>query len=225
VALTCALASGVAFPASGAEFRFERLNRSYSQFVDQLTPVVLGPVEVLLHSPVHQLELVEHRAVLDAADDGTHRIRVEIDISGHGTIDAVLRAAGVEGKLSDQLKLPLQTLAMDGRIRLARGVEGYTVTLVEAPQQVEVEIESQLAGRLVPLCRNMALVLVRFDCAALQESLSKVNVPIPDPGAEFLLPIDEMSEADRRRLDGYLEHSRRTCCRHARGPHAPSSAP
>jgi hypothetical protein len=190
--------------ADAAEFEFARLNRTYSQFVDQLQPVVLGPVEVLLRSPQHQLELSRHRAWLTPAREGTHTVRVDIELSGSGTINAVLRAAGLEGKLDDELTLPRQTLRMDGRIRLARSAAGYQIALVEAPPTVEVQIQSQLAGRLVPVCRQMALVLVTFDCAALEDALSRVQVPLPKPGTEFLLPIEEVTPEEAKALDGYL---------------------
>jgi hypothetical protein len=207
IALVSAV-SAAAAPARGAgrpaEFEFARLNRTYSQFVDQLQPVVLGPVEVLLRSPQHELQLSRHHAWLEPAAEGTHSVRVEIEVQGSGTINAVLRAAGLEGKLDDELVLPLQTLRLDGRIRLSRSAEGYQISLVEAPETVEVQIQSQLAGRLVPVCRQMALVLVRFDCAALEDALSRVNVPIPKPGTEFLLPIEEVSPEEAKALDRYL---------------------
>jgi hypothetical protein len=207
------LALALAAPLAAADFQFSKLNRTYTQLVDALAPIVLGPVEVLLRSPEHRLDLVAHRAVLEPADDGTHTIRVEIDLSGMGMIDAVLRTAGLEGKLQDELTLPRQTLSMTGRIGLAPGPDGYVVTLIEAPEQVEVRIESRLAGRLVPLCRQMALVLVRFDCVALEESLTRVQVPIPEAGTQFVLPAAEMTGEERDRFDTYLEHSRRHCCR------------
>jgi hypothetical protein len=203
------IAAGAAGAASAAEFEFARLNRTYSQFVDQLEPVVLGPVEVLLRSPRHQLQLSRHHAWLEPATDGTHKIRLEIEISGSGTIDAVLKAAGLEGKLEDELVLPHQTLRLDGRIRLARSPAGYQIALVEAPESVQVQIQSQLAGRLVPVCRQMALVLVNFDCAALEQALSLIQVPLPAPGTEFLLPIEEITPAEAKVLDGYLVEAAR----------------
>jgi hypothetical protein len=205
-AVLFALAAGA---AHAAEFQFSRLNRTYSQFVQELQPVVLGPVEVLLDSPRHQLQIARHKAVLSPAAEGTHQVRVELELSGSGTINAVLRAAGLEGNLDDELTLPLQTLRMDGRIRLARSPEGYQIALVEAPESVEVQIQSRLAGRLVPVCRQMALVLVRFDCAALEDALSRVNVPIPKPGSEFFLPIGEVSPEEARALDRYLADAAR----------------
>lgn len=213
---------GVAASARPAEFEFAKLNRVYSQFVDQLEPVVLGPVEVLLRSPRHQLQLSRHHAWLEPAAEGTHRIRVEIELQGSGTIDAVLRAAGLEGKLEDELTLPLQTLQMDGRIRLARSPTGWQIALVEAPESVEVVIQSQLAGRLVPVCRQMALVLVNFDCGALEQALSRIQVPLPAPGTEFLLPIEEVSPEEAKALDRYLDEAaagsrERGCCPRHRG--------
>jgi hypothetical protein len=96
---------------------------------------------------------------------------------------------------------------MAGRIRLARSPAGYNIALVEAPEAVEVRIESELAGRLVPVCRQMALVLVRFDCAALSDALSKVQVPLPGPGTEFVLPIEELGPEEVKALDRYLAQS------------------
>jgi hypothetical protein len=206
-------APGAEIGALGAEFEFARLNRTYSQFVDQLQPVVLGPVEVLLRSPQHRLELARHHATLEPAADGTHDIRLSIELSGSGTINAILRAAGLEGKLDDELVLPRQTLQMAGRIRLARSPAGYSIALVEAPPSVAVRIESQLAGRLVPLCRQMALVLVRFDCAALSDALSNVQVPLPGPGTEFALPIEELGPEEVKALDRYLTEAVRHSAR------------
>jgi hypothetical protein len=207
MAVAAALAGAAGASAGAVEFEFARLNRTYSQFVDQLEPVVLGPVEVLLRSPQHQLQLSRHHAWLDPAGEGTHNVRIEIEISGSGTIDAVLKAAGLEGKLEDELVLPLQTLRLDGRIRLARSPAGYQIALVEAPESVEVQIQSQLAGRLVPVCQQMALVLVRFDCAALEQALSRVQVPLPAAGTEFLLPIEEITPEEAKALDRYLIES------------------
>jgi hypothetical protein len=210
IALACALmaggAAGRADAAEGrsAEFEFARLNRTYSQFVDQLQPVVLGPVEVLLRSPRHELQIAGHRAWLTPADPGIHNVRVDLELSGSGTINAVLRMAGLEGKLDDELTLPRQTLRMDGQIRLARTAAGYAIALVQAPPTVSVQIQSQLAGRLVPVCRQMALVLVTFDCTALEDALSRVQVPLPKPGTEFLLPIGEVTPEEAKALDGYL---------------------
>jgi hypothetical protein len=132
-----------------------------------------------------------------------------MELEGSGAISAVLRAAGLEGKLDDELVLPRQTLRLAGRIRLARAPEGYNIALVEAPESVEVRIESQLAGRLVPLCRQMALVLIRFDCAALADALSLVRVPIPPPGTVFVLPIEELGPGDVEALDAYLAQAAR----------------
>ena len=205
LALAWAAASyATAGRADAAEFEFGRLNRTYSQFVDQLQPVVLGPVEVLLRSPQHQLQIARHHAWVTPAGEGTHTVRVDLELLGSGTINAVLRMAGLEGKLDDTLVLPRQTLRMDGRIRLARSAAGYQIALVEAPPSVEVQIQSKLAGRLVPVCRQMALVLVTFDCAALEDALSRVQVPMPKPGTEFLLPINEVTPEEAKALDAYL---------------------
>jgi hypothetical protein len=51
----------------------------------------------------------------------------------------------------------------------------------------------------------MALVLVSLDCVALEQALSVVTVPLPEPGAEYLLPFAEVEADERARFDAYLD--------------------
>lgn len=199
------LALTAAAPASGEDFRFARLNRTYAQFIEDLVPIDLGPIHVDLASPEHELVLREHGARLEPAAEGGHRVELEVVFSGHGLLDADLDVRGVKGHFQDALTLPLQTVALAGRIAIARGPAGWDITLLEGPEQVEVRIQSQMAGRMVPLCKQMALVLVNFDCQALEQALSVVQVPLPGPGTVFFLPLEELSEAEAARLDAYLE--------------------
>jgi hypothetical protein len=189
------------------DFRFPELNRRYAQFVQELVPIEIGPARIDLVSPEHELDLVEHGARLEPAELGGHHVHLELVLKGRGLLDADLDISGVKGHLADELTLPVQALVLDGRIDISSAPEGWHVTLLEAPEQVEVLIESRLASRMVPLCKQMALVLVRFDCVALEQSLSRVQVPLPGPGEVFLLPREEIQEAAAARLDAYLRGS------------------
>ncbi|MDX1382313.1 MAG: hypothetical protein R3190_01655 [Thermoanaerobaculia bacterium] len=186
------------------EFHFEGLDRTYENLVEELQPIEMGVVQVTLRSPEHELTLADHRVRLEPLGKGLHDIWIRVDFSGGGLLDADLKVGVVEGHLEDELTLPDQTVEIEGRVVLRSDEDGWTVTVVDAPKEVEVAIQSRMAGRMVPLCKQMALVLVRFDCAALEDAMSRVRVPMPKPGEQFLLPRDELSEAEAEALDSYV---------------------
>ena len=196
----------VALPAlAGAEeFHFENLDRTYRGFVQELTPIEMGVVEILLRSPEHELTLESHLASLWPEGGIEHGVSLHVQFSGHGLLDADLKVGAVEGKFEDELTLPSQALVLEGRIAIEGDPDGWTITLLEGPAEVEVQIQSRLASRIVPLCKQMALVLVRFDCGALEDALTRIQVPMPKPGAQFFLARDELTEGEAADLDAYL---------------------
>lgn len=127
-----------------AEFRFEMLDRTYEGFVEELAPIEMGLVEVLLRSPQHELTLEEHLAGLEALGDGEYRLSLHLRFNGHGLLDADLKVGVVEGKLEDELTLPSQALDLDGRVAIDGDKDGWTITLLEGPETVEVKIQSQM---------------------------------------------------------------------------------
>ncbi len=193
--------------ASGEEFHFRGLDRTYSQFADELAPIELGVVKVLLKSPEHSMTLERHLVRLVPAEGDSHRVSLELDLHGSGTLDAHLQVGSLAGDLEDELVVPPQSLLIGARVEIHRVPEGFRVTLLEGPKEIEVRIESRLASRIVPLCRQMALVLVRFDCGALDEALSRVLVPVPPPGEQFLIPLEELTAAEVSQFEHYLRRA------------------
>jgi hypothetical protein len=198
----CAVA-GLAGP--GIDLSFRRLDRTYVAVVDQLAPIEIGPAKVALRSPDHSLRILRHLAQLAPDPAGGHRIVLEVTFEGRGRVEADVVMGAVASQLADDLVIPHQTLRLEGRAAISRSPDGYQVTALELPESIDVQIQSRLAGRLVGLCRPMALVLVSLDCAALEQALSVVTVPLPEPGAEYLLPFAEVEADERARFDAYLD--------------------
>jgi hypothetical protein len=194
--------------ARGEGFAFPQLNRSYDGLVDQLAPVQMGPALVQLRSPEHALTIRRHLADLAPTPEGDHRVRLELDFSGWGRLEADVTLGTVNSRLADEVVVPAQSLVLEGRARLERTEGGYLITPTELPGSVAVRIESRLAQRLFSLCRPMGLVLVNLDCPALESALSSIDVPLPEPGQGYLLPDAELTDDDRARLDGYLAAAR-----------------
>ena len=164
----------------------------------------MGVATLILRSPEHELTLEEHAVTLEPLADGEHRIGIHLSFNGHGLLDADLKVGVVQGKLADEITLPSQALDLEGRVLIEPSTEGWTITVLEGPESVTVELESQLASRMVPLCKQMALVLVRFDCGALEEAMSRVTVPMPAPGEQFFLAREELTESEAAALEAYL---------------------
>jgi hypothetical protein len=190
---------------AGLELSFRRLDRTYEALVEELAPIEIGPAHVRLRSPEHALRILRHLAILEPAKTGGHRLTLQVSFEGHGRVEADVVLGAVASQLADDLVIPEQTLRLEGRVSIARAEDGYQVAVLEAPESVAVRIQSRLAGRLVGLCRPMALVLVSLDCAALEQALGSITVPLPAPGSEYLLPAAEVEADERALLDAYLD--------------------
>jgi hypothetical protein len=202
----CARLQGT--PPGGAEkeFVFESLNRVFGSFVDDLAPIELGSMRIGLSSPEHSMTLERHSARLRSLGNAEYETRLSFDLHGWGILALKVEMGGVESDIEDELTLPSQSLVLEGRLKLEPVEGGYEITLLEAFQQdVAVKIESKIAGRIVPLCRQLALVLISLECDVLEETLSVVRVPMPAPGKIFFLSAQELTELEIEELDAFLE--------------------
>lgn len=198
--------------ARGESFTFDRCNRVYEQDAGALAPMTRGPLTLRLSSPDAVLTLEHHRLDLTPRADGTHRARFEALFVGSATLHVDVDVNGAVSRLSDDVRVPPQRRAVDGVVRLARGVgeDGapvYELIPVELPETIPVAIESNLAGRLGTMCDGLSLLLP-VDCGFVRAALSRVNVPMPEPGETYLLPPECVDEAVAARLDRYLAASR-----------------
>ena len=207
------LAAGAALlgPASAASpevaparFSFDSLNRAYHLEDSDVAPVRQGPVTIHMTSPRNALILKDHSVTLTPHGDGSYLASVGIDLMGSGDLVAdLVTDAGTSSRLEDVVIVPRQELRLDGRVRFARVPGGWDVTALSLPGEVELDIQSRLAGNLVSLCGQMA-VFLGLDCDGLDRSLSRVEVPLPEPGSVFFLPEEDLSPAEAAALDAYL---------------------
>lgn len=188
------------------ELSFAAFNGRFSEPGAALGVVEQGPLTLRLVSPDNALDVLEHRVRLEPLGDGSHRAELTAAVRGRGRLVADLSVSGgAPGRLVDEVTLPAQSVAVEGRVRLAPGAEGYRVVPLELPEAVHLEVESALAGRLVALCGGFTLLVPGgADCRGLGRALSRVAVPLPEPGEELLLPYAALGPAERDRLDRYL---------------------
>lgn len=185
-------------------FVFEKLNREYSEFVQELAPIEVGGANVLLSSPQHSITLIRNRTVLHPAPEGGFLTTVELRLGGYGKLNAQVEMGSMATQLDDELALPAQGLTLKGRVDITEAAEGFWIRVLELPESVRVRIESRLAGKLFNLCRPMALVLVSLDCDLLEDSLTNIEVPLPEPGETYLLPREELTEAEAQALSAFI---------------------
>ena len=209
--LAAAVAAPSPAPAAGAaaapiELSFAAFNGRFSEPGARLGTVEQGPLTLRLASPENALDVLEHRLRLAPLADGSHRAELTAAVRGRGRLIADLSVAGgAPGRLVDEVVLPAQSVAVEGRVRLAPGAEGYDVVPLELPRAVHLEVESALADRLVGLCSGFGLLVPGgLDCGGLGRALGRVAVPLPAPGEELLLPYAALSASERERLDRYL---------------------
>ena len=187
---------------------FERLNRVYEGLIDDLTPVQIGPAEVLLRSPEHALTVSRHEATLRPGDDGVFETTLQLELAGSGRIDADITIGSLESRLSQELTVPRQTLHLEGAIKVRRSSEGYWITTVRMPEAAQVRIESELGTQLFSVCRQMALVLVSLDCDAIERAVTLIRAPLPEAGGEYLIAMEDTTAEERRDFDRFLRASR-----------------
>jgi hypothetical protein len=186
-------------------FHFAGLDRTYRDESPELAPVRQGPLTIRLSSPSNTVILHHHELALTPLADGTHRARLEVELSGHGTVVADVDLSGAGSRLEDELVIPRQSRVFEGRVKISRAPEGYVFTALELPETVEVAFESRLAKTVLGTCRAMALVpLISLDCAPLEKRLSTAVIALPPPGQRFLLTDAVLSDEDRGALDRYL---------------------
>lgn len=206
--LTIALAP-VSSPATAAaaparEMHFSKLSRTYTDLVSELAPIQQGPLTVRLSSPNHVLVVKDTRLMLTPATAGVHTAHLEIDLSGKGWLVGDVEAAGMATRLQDELYVMPQTVALDGKVRLRRVPSGYEVEPLELPKEVAVLIQSKLTNDLLRWCEGIS-IFSGFDCGGLEQSLTRIAVPMPaTAGDKYHLPDAELTPDERALLDSFL---------------------
>lgn len=185
-------------------FSFERLNREYTNEVTETEPVEHGGIRIHLLSPQNRVRITQHQLRLTRRPDATYRAQLELEFEGGGQVEADLSIGDATTHLADRVTVPLQHRTFEGIVTVKTTPNGYVFTALELPDQVTVRIESQLAGSVVRTCRVMGM-LVPLDCGAVGALLSRVVLPLPDPGSPYFLPFEELTDRERQELDAYLQ--------------------
>ncbi len=108
-------------------------------------------------------------------------------------------------EIDDNIELPLQEIEIAGRVEIVKEENGYRVTAIETPSHVEIQVESDMAGQLGLLCRGFAvLAMGNVDCEAVDQAMSVIKVPLPEPGEEFFIAEDDLTDAERDQIEDYL---------------------
>ncbi len=204
VALVFPLPLGGAELAAPEATELQFLNGTYTDLDSDLEPVRQGPLVIRISSPNHQVRVNGNRLALAPRGGGRLDAALEIDFEGDGILFADIEGPGINSRYTDEVEAPRQTVRAAGTIRLARAVGGYLVTVEEAPPTVDLEIRSAVARRIVDLCRTLArLPLLRFNCTGLEASMSVATVPLPQPGEQFLVAEERLTEEERAFFDRF----------------------
>lgn len=199
--LAAALVVGVVADRSAAaksrksevEIRF--VNGIYENLAVEPRPVKQGPLTVKVSSPEHRLTVHGNRLRLERNGDGTIDASMEVDFEGRGRLVADITGIG---RFNDDVEAPRQTVHASGTVRIESVQGGYLFTVVEAEPSVALEIESGVARQVVGACRTAAMIpLLRLPCDGLDAALTSINVPLPEPGKQVLLPSAEMTRKER----------------------------
>lgn len=204
MASICALSAAEASAPPQASFRFERVNGTYEGSAPELAPIENGPVVVRPSSPAYTLTLVDHRLGLARRPGSAHRLDLEVEIEGRADVVADISIGSFPSRLEDEVELPRQRLRVRGEVTLERQAEGYLLTVVELPRQLEIDVRSRLGGQLVGLCEAVSLFVPGSNCGALERALARVKVRLPEPGDSHLLLYDDLTPEERAALDAYL---------------------
>ncbi|MEO8274583.1 MAG: hypothetical protein ABI639_00075 [Thermoanaerobaculia bacterium] len=196
------------FTPTPADFRFESLNRSYTDFIHELSPIEEGGMTIQLTSPSQTLLLRDHRIRLypvSAEPDGEFSGQVELDVQGKGGMIIDLAMGPIARRITDEIVIPPQTIRLAGRVRIQRVGDGYEVVPERLPKTVEVTMQSKGINQILALCDQAAtLTMGAVDCSGLAAALTKPGIPIPGGDLTFHLGDDVLSAADRARLDALL---------------------
>ena len=140
---------------------------------------------------------------LRAASDNAYEARVRVNFSGEGDVVAEIGMAGSQTVVEDHVSVPQQEVEVLSRLRFLRVEGGYEIEVVELPESLEVAIESRLGQRMVSICAS-ALVLLGVRCDGLAGLFATATVPLPEEGGVYFLPEENLSRAERVRLDRFL---------------------
>lgn len=201
-----ALLALVLLPSAVGALELERLNRTYTDVAGEMAPLVYDPLVIRLSSPAQTVIVRRNSVRLTPVGGGRYRAAVEVELSGKGTLIADIDFGGAQPqRMTDEVVVPPQTIALEAVVSFARGEGGYRVVAHELPAAIRVDIRSRVVGDILETCSGLALLsLGALDCAPVTDALERPRIPMPAAGAELWLPDADLTEEDRREIDALL---------------------
>ena len=203
------LVAAPALAAVSADLRFEKLNHAYKDLVSDLPEMRQGNASLRLSSPRQTVILRDHRLHLVAIGPGTFDAVLGIDFLGKGWLIADVTVGPLSQRFEDELIVPTQAHTLGARVRIERGQHGYLVTPLSLPPSLSIDFHSRLGDRVLDLCdRASALLLGTLDCTWIERAVTRADLPLPPAGQPMFLADDDLTPADRDRLDALLAATR-----------------
>lgn len=212
-ALLVVLAAGGTLVGAGSAdptttFVFERLNGTYTDLAGEVREIPTGPFTVRSNSPSNRFDLMDNKVIVTSLGERLHRVEVWVKFEGEADLEAELLMAGLStGTVEDEVVVPAQERSVEARVELERQDEDYLITVVEAPEDLQIAIRSRLASQLVSMCEGIARFSFGASCDGLEGALSNPKIPMPEPGEEFVLPAGQLTADERAQLEAYLDAS------------------
>lgn len=199
----------IAAAPEATTFELERLNGTYTDLGGDVREVRNGPVVVKPTSSSNSFELIANRLELTPLGEDEHQADLWVHFEGEADVEAEILVGSLSGgTLQDKVIVPNQKRTLRTRIKLERRDEDYLITIVESDDDVDITIQSRLAGQIVSLCESITRFTFGSSCDGLEAALSNPKIPMPEPGKQFVLDSGELSPEEERELADYLARSR-----------------
>jgi hypothetical protein len=183
----------------------DRVNGVHEDLEVDIAPIELGPLVIQLRAPSYSFEVLEHELQLGAVGEGVDAGRLQARFKGKAYVVAEFGVGDVTSEIDDNIELPLQEVDLGGRVELVREGDGYRVTALEIPSYLEIQMESDLAGQLDLLCRGFSVMaLGAIDCDALDQALTRVKLPLPEPGRQFFISSSDLTPHELQQVEAYF---------------------
>lgn len=176
-----------------------RFNGTYRDLASNLAPVRQGGLDIHISSPRHRLTIHSNRVELTPTGRGTFDLVYEAEFDGDGDLIAdVVAPGGSSTQFTDKVSASRQQARATGEVALAAHERGFLITVVKPGPPAQVVIESGLVRQVEGLCGVFALLpLMKIDCEALGDAMGRIRVPLPEPGEEFVLPAEYLTEEEQ----------------------------
>lgn len=181
---------------------FPRLNGVWADLAPVLEPVGMAGMTVTIQAEDGEVEVHEHDLVVTRDQRGAFDGNAQATVSGGGRVKAVLDVGGIPADLEDSIVLPEQVVSVTGRVGVEQESEGFRVTLIDDPSPVHIEVESELAGRLVAFCG--IATLGSPGCAGLDRSLRRIRLSLPEAGQSYWVGFDTLLPEERASIEACL---------------------